>query len=191
MWEYQTLALPFRRRGVKPHSGSTAGFLPVKSCSISIPSGFFFCCNFMFCLIVQSGRCDFHVTFYPSVFLYQKGKQKGPGLLQRDGLIFTDCQKHTAQGAQLTVSSEGSFLAACTVSHFSMFSFAPNRNSLGMTNKEITFVSYRESPCSQQSRASITNVHTPRTYPSWHAVPFQIHPAPCLSLLPTLFSQRY
>lgn len=82
MWEYQTLALPFRRWGVKPHSGSTAGFFRVKSCSISIPSGFF-CCNFMFCLIVQSGRCDFHVTFYPSVFLYQKGKQKGLGLLQR------------------------------------------------------------------------------------------------------------
>lgn len=40
-----------------------------------------FCCNFMFCLIVQSGRCDFHVSFYPSVFRYQKGIQKVLGLL--------------------------------------------------------------------------------------------------------------
>lgn len=55
----------------------------------------FFCCNFMFCLIVQSGRCDFHVTFYPSVFLYQKDKQKVLWASPEDGLIYKYCQKHT------------------------------------------------------------------------------------------------
>lgn len=145
--EYQTLALPFRRWGVKPHSSSTAGFLRGKSCSISIPCGFFFFffCNFMFCLIVQSGRCDFHVTFYPSVFLYQKDKQKVLGLLQRMPLsTLTVRNIQTAQGAEWSSgwAQKAHFLPP------GLPPTSPNRNSLGMTNKEITSVSHRESPCS-------------------------------------------
>lgn len=146
MWGYQTLALPFRRWGVKPHSGSTAGFLRVKSCSISIPSGFFLL-QFHVLLNCPEWQMWFSCNFLSICFSIPERQAEGAGASPEDGLIYTDCQKHTAQGAESTVSSEGPFLAACTVSHFFMFSFAPNQNSLGMTNKEITFVSYRESPC--------------------------------------------
>lgn len=85
-----------------PHSGSTAWFLHVKSCSISIHCGFF-CCNFMFCLIVQSGRCDFLVSFYPSVFLYQKDMQKVLGLLWGMALSrLTVRSIQTAKAAELS-----------------------------------------------------------------------------------------
>lgn len=135
------MAPPFRRWREIPHSDSTAWFLHVKSCSISIPCGFLL--QFHVLLNCPEWQLWFSCKFLSICFSVPERHAEGAGTSPRDGLMYTYVRNiqtnYRRSQAEFTGSSEGPFPTVCEASHFSMLPCALNWDSLGMTEKEIAF----------------------------------------------------